>query len=253
MTALRASVYAEMVKATRSVTLRLTTIIAVAGICGISVGLLAAIRSGRTDLTVKLGSLGTVANWAAIVGGATQIAAAGGLLALGVGLSWLFGREFADRTIEGLFGLPVSRAQIATGKLVVFCGWAVVLAVAVPAVLLVCGLASSLGMPDGDAWGGLLRLAAVIILSALLVTPCAWVTTLGRNLLAGVAVAVGLIVIAQVGAMVAAVTSFPLTAPALWAMRVGPTPVVGLALTPVVGATFAALTVAAWHRMQRDR
>ena len=251
MRALRASIVVETVKAGRAATLWVTTLITVLGVTGICTSVLTAIQSGRTDLTIKLGPLGTTADWTTLLSVGSQITAAGGVLSLGIGLSWLVGREFAQSTIQSLFGLPVSPAQSVAGKFVVFFAWAVMLAVLIPTGLLIGGLACGLGWPDEYAWGGLVRTAALIPLSALLATPCAWVTTLGRNLLTGVATAIGLIMVAEGGAMVVPTNSFPFTAPAVWAL--GSAPALGLALTPVVGVVFILLTIFTWRRLQLDR
>ena len=91
-------------------------------------------------------------------------------------------------------------------------------------------------------------------MSALLAMPAAWVATLGRSLLAGVGAAVGLLVVAQVGALTGAGPWIPFAAPALWAMT-GEAEVSAaqLSLSVMTGLVFAALIVAAWSRLQLDR
>jgi ABC-2 type transport system permease protein len=244
---------AEAIKAIAARTLWAILAITVVGVGCISATMVVAIRSGRPDLTAKLGSLGKLPDWTALIGGGTMVTAAGGLLALGVGLSWLYGREFSDGTIGALFGLPVSLGQVALAKATVFLGWAALLAAVLPVTLLVSGLAVGLGAPDSGVLAGLLREGALVLLSALLVFPCAWAVSLGRNLLTGIATAVGLLVVAQVGSLAAPTAAFPLTAPALWAADPSSANAVGLATTPLVAVAFCTLTIWTWNRLQLDR
>src|SRR5699024_4307702 len=67
------------------------------------------------------------------------------LLAFGVALAWLFGREFADATVSGLFAIPISRPTIAIAKLCVYYCWVVLVAIALGAVTSMVGLFFQLG------------------------------------------------------------------------------------------------------------
>ena len=253
MNAVRTALAVEAVKARASVVLRATTALLVAGVCVLSAAMVAAVRSGRADIAAKLGPAAASGDWAALLAVATQVTAAAAVLATGVGLAWSVGREFADGTVGGLFGLPVGRGAVALAKLGVFAGWAVVLAVLLPAGLLVTGLATGLGTPGPGVVGALVRLAVLVVLSALVAVPAALAATLGRGLLPGVATAVGLLAVAQVGATVGTGTWFPLTAPALWAIDPAAVPVASLALVPLLPLAFGAATVVTWGRLQLDR
>ncbi|UXM91328.1 ABC transporter permease [Paenarthrobacter sp. JL.01a] len=57
------------------------------------------------------------------------------------------GREFTDGTISGLFALPVRRTTIALAKLMVYAGWAIVMAVVLTMTLLGLGLVLGFGWP----------------------------------------------------------------------------------------------------------
>lgn len=182
-----------------------------------------------------------------------QITAAGVLPALGIGLSWLIGREFAEGTVTGLFALPVPRWTIALAKLLVYAAWAAAVAVVLGGVLLALGLLLGFGIPDLDAWQALARQLALTTLSALFATPVAWAATLGRGLLPGIATAIGLLVIAQVMAFTGTGAWFPIVAPALWAISPGSVSAAQLALVAAIPLAFGALTLLAWHRLQLDR
>ena len=155
---------------------------------------------------------------AALLGAAAQVTAAGVLLALGVGLAW-----------------------------------SVALAALLPLALLGSGVALGLGAPDTEVAGALAREAALVLMSGLLAVPVALAATLGRGLLPGIATAVGLIVVAQVGAVLGAGETVPLTAPAPWSMDPSRVPMTGLATVPLVPLLFGGATVVAWRRLQLDR
>ncbi|NUP73475.1 MAG: ABC transporter permease subunit [Sinomonas sp.] len=249
---LRRALLVEARKAAASGTLRATTIILVAGIALLS-GTFALMRSGGSDaVSVKLALLLRGSGWTALINGAEQVTAAGALPAFGLGLSWIIGREFSDRTISGLFALPVPRRTIALAKLVVYAVWCALVSLLAVAALAIVGLLV-FGAPDGDALLALGREAVLAVLTARLAVPCAWAATLSRGVLAGIGAAAGIVVVAQVGILGGAGPWFPLASPALWALGLASVPIGALALVGTVPVLFGALTVWAWSRMQLDR
>ena len=126
---LRAAIAVEARKARSAHVMLWTTVLLVAGIGVLALGILAAVAAGEEQVIAKLGPLAGVGGWAGLVGIVVQVTAAGGLAAFGVALSWMFGREFADGTVAALFAMPVPRAAIALGKLIVYVIWAVGVAV----------------------------------------------------------------------------------------------------------------------------
>lgn len=247
------AVAVELRKAASSLVLVTTVVLLVAGV-GVLAGLMtAAARGGNEQIRAQLAGFADAAPWPQLIGGAAQITAAGGFLAFGVALSWLVGREFADRTVAGLFAVPIPRGQIVQAKLVVFASATFPVALLLTAAVLLVGLVSGLGAPDAAAWTGLARLFTLTVLTGFLVWPAAWVATLGRGLLPGIAATVVLIVIAQVCAVMGTGAWFPVAAPALWAVAPGEVSAGQLALVALVPAVSAALTVRAWSRLELDR
>jgi len=179
--------------------------------------------------------------------------AAAAVLAFGVGISWLYGREFADGTIPGLFGLPVGRGAIATAKLLVYLAWAVAVTLVVVLLLLAGGLAVGLGAPDSAAIEGLARLFVLGVLTALIAVPAGWAASLGRGLLPGIAVAVGILVVAQVSVIADLGAWVPFVAPAFWAMHADISSTAALVVVPVVPLVFGAATVIGWRRLELDK
>ncbi len=175
------------------------------------------------------------------------------MAALGIGLSWIVGREFAEGTVTGLFALPVRRWQIALAKLLVYLGWVFAVSVALSGTLLLLGLALGYGAPGPEAWRSLARHVPLTVLVGLTATPAAWAVTLGRGLLPGIATTIGLLVVAQVSAFIGAGAWFPLVIPALWAIGPESETIAQLALVPTVPLAFGALTLLAWHRLHLAR
>lgn len=230
-----------------------TTGLLVLGIAGLAAAMTAAARTGDAQVLAKLGPIAAQGGWTGLVSAVIQITAAAGLLGFGVVLSWMLGREFADGTVTGLFGLPVARSTIALAKLAVYLLWSVAVGVALSLVVVLVGLAFGLGWPDAAALGGLGRLLALAGLSALLAVPAAWAATVGRGLLPGIAATVGIITLAQVMVVAGLGGWFPLAAPALWAISPADVSAPQLALVAVVPAAFGLLTLRAWARLQLDR
>ena len=248
-----AAVAVEARKAAASRVMASITVILLVGVALLALGMLFGTRSGDEQLLAKLGPLARLGGWAGLVGVVSQITSAGGLLAFGVALSWLFGREFADGTIGGLFALPVRRSTIALGKLAVYVVWAAGVAVLLTAVVAILGLAFGYGATDASGLVELLRVPVLVVLTALIAVPAAWIATLGRGLLPGIAATVVLLVLAQVMAVVGIGVWVPIVAPALWAIDPGAVPIASLAIVPSVPVVFGALAALAWSRLQLDR
>ncbi|MFF2844690.1 ABC transporter permease [Paenarthrobacter sp. NPDC057981] len=223
------------------------------GVSALASGFTLAARSGNQTALAKIGPLASQEGWAGYLSSAHQITAAGSVLAFGIVLSWMYGREFTDGTISGLFALPVRRTTIALAKLIVYAGWSVVVAALLTAALLVLGLALGFGWPQAAELEGLSRLLPLTVLSALIATPAAWSATLGRGLLSGIGLTVGVMAGAQVAVLGGAGPWFPVSAPALWAIAPGTVPPAALALTLAIPLVFGGLTLWSWSRLQLDR
>ncbi|MFC7618802.1 ABC transporter permease [Microlunatus sp. GCM10028923] len=250
---MRAAIRVEAIKLTRSLVGVIGSAAIIGGVLVLVGGITAAIRSGRPDLTAKLGASAT-ADWPGLLAASAQITAAGAFGGFGIVLAWMFAREFTEGTITGLFALPVGRGSIASAKIIVFAGWALAVNVMIIAGLTGVGLLLGYGLPAGPDLSGLGRQFVLGILTAAITLPVAWIATLTRSLLAGVAVTVGLVVVGQVGVLAGAGGWLPIAAPALWALGQGPGVSPGqfcvLGLFVILSA---ALTVLSWVRLQLDR
>ncbi len=250
---LRAAVVAEAVKVTRGRAVAATSTLLVLGVVALSGSFALAARAGNTAILDRLGDVADGTPWEVFLGGATQITGAAGVLGAGVVLSWIFGREFADGTVTGLFGLPVSRGRIAFAKALVYFAWAATISVLLAGVLLAVGPLLGLGPIGGADVAAAGRIAVLAGCSALVASPAALFATLGRGYLPGIAATVVVVASAQIAVLAGAGMWFPVATAALWAMAPTVVPVGALALVATLPVVFLGATVVAWSRLQLDR
>ncbi|WP_199429551.1 ABC transporter permease [Qaidamihabitans albus] len=230
-----------------------STVLLVAGIAVLAGSLTWAASTGNEQVLAQMGPMADRTGWDRLMGVVAQVTAAAAVLGFGVTVSWMFGREFTDGTITGLFALPVSRPDIALAKLVIYLAWALVVATVLVLLLGLVGLAIDLGPVTGDVLAALARQHALTGLSAVIAIPAALAATLGRGLLPGIATTIGIVVTAQVVVVAGSGAWFPLAAPALWALEPARVTSTQLALVTVVPVIFVPAILATWRRLQLDR
>lgn len=249
---MKTAIRVEALKLTHSPVGVITTLAVALGTVALLAGITAGVAGGNPEVIAQAGPAATL-DWRGLLAGATQITAVVSILGFGIMLAWMFGREFVEGTVAGLFALPASRATIALAKLTVYLLWAVIVSAALALGVLVLGLAFSYGLPSPEGWAGLGRLFVLGVLSTGLAVPIAWIATLTRSLLAAIGGTIGLIVTAQVGALMGVGSWIPFAAPALWAMSDGAAvTAVQLGMTLTVPLVFVVLSCAAWSRLQLD-
>ncbi|WP_130353016.1 hypothetical protein [Agromyces ramosus] len=109
MNSLGIAIATETRKAAASLVFRMISLLLVIGTAALTVSMVLALRSGNEQIIARLAPFGRHEGWPLLTNVVTQIAAAGGLIAFAVALSWIVGREFADGTIAALFAQPISR------------------------------------------------------------------------------------------------------------------------------------------------
>lgn len=253
MSALAVAVRVELRKALAARPVVVTAALFLVGLVAISAGMTLAAASGNSLVLARLGPLAAAGGWELYLGTAIQVAGAAGMLAAGVLMSFLVGREFTEGTITGLFAIPVPRAAILVAKVVVHLGWSTAVALATVLVAAVVGLALGLG-GEAEAVAELLaRLGVLVVLSGVAALPVALVATLARSMLAGIATSVVLLAATQIAVVAGAGPWFPIAAAALWAMQ--PAAVPTLAFAPALALPLIAtvLTAVAWSRLRLNR
>jgi ABC-2 type transport system permease protein len=210
-------------------------------------------RARQTGLiSTKPQLLGT-ADWPTLLGMVAQIMSVGGLLVFAFVASWVFGREFSDRTARGLLALQTSRTAIVAAKFAVIAMWTGALLVLVLAIGFIMGMAIGLpGWTPAVGWRGAASIATAGGLTLAVTSPVALAASAGRGDLAGLGWAVLTLVLAQVLAAMGWGAWFPWSVPALAAGVAGaPSTQVGAYSYVAVGlASLAGIagTVGWWER-----
>ncbi|MGZ3583136.1 MAG: ABC transporter permease [Ktedonobacterales bacterium] len=222
-----AALWAEALKARRSIVLWLTALaIALAPLVGALFMLILkdpdlASRAGL--LTTKAQARAAAADWPTYFSLLEQSVAIGGFVVFGFVATWLFGREYSDRTVKDLLALPTTRQEIVTAKYIVLIVWSTTLTVLVYALGLAAG--ALVGLPGwslGLALAAAGQLAVTAGLTVALVTPFAWVASAGKGYLLPVGAMFLAIFLAQVIAAIGLGPYFPWSVPALTSGVAGP-------------------------------
>ena len=249
---MRAALEVEWLKLRRSrVMVSTTVIVLLAPSLLASAFAASAGRSGTDPMTLKAQAMLPGPGWEGFVSALGQVFATGGLLGMGIGVAWCFGREYADRTIVSFYASATPRGAVATAKLVLLALWTLsISAVLGPSALLI-GMATGLGPPDAETLTALGRVVAMAALTGLLALTVAMFASAGRGYLAAFGGLIGLIVAAQVAVLAGVGSWFPFSSPALWAAS-SPTmasvSTAQLTLVPTLSLAVAAVTVLWWQR-----
>ncbi len=208
----------------------------------------------------RLGLLGakaelaaTSADWSSLLGMLGQAVAIGGAVLFAFLTSWVYGREFADRTVRGLLAVPVSRDAIVLAKALVVAGWAAGIGVWVVVLGFVVGAAVGLpGWSDQLATSGAINMAVALLLTIALQPVTGLLASVGRGYIPGLAWAVLTVAASQVLAVLGWGAAFPWAVPALLVGTGGPgTADIGAAsfvLVLVTGLAGLVLAVRWWQR-----
>ena len=136
--------------------------------------------------------------------------------------TWVFGREFSDRTVKELLALPTSREMIVASKFIVIAVWTFVL------TLLAFGIGLAVGkLVVIPGWSlELLRSSTVDILGAgvltiLLLPFVAFAASIGRGFMPAFGWTIFTVAISQIAVVMGWGGWFPWSVPALFSGAVG--------------------------------
>lgn len=167
-------------------------------------------------ISTKAQILGTDADWPSFLNLLTQAVSVGGIVVFGFVVSWIFGREYSDRTITDLLALPISRNIIVISKFIVFFLWCIILSISVFLVGLFVG--KFINLP-GSSLEVLFSNGIVFILCSLLTvlisTPVAFFASFGRGYLSPLGFMIFTLVLSQIIAATGFGEFFPWSIPAL--------------------------------------
>ena len=174
-------------------------------------------------ISAKAQLVAGVADWPTFFSILAQAVAVGGGILFAIITSWIFGREFSDRTAKELLALPTSRESIVAAKFVVMTVWTLLLTI----WILIFGLLiGNLVVIPG--WSEeLLRRASLDVLgTALLVIATlpfvALLASIGRGYLPPLGWTILTVAFAQVAAITGWGDWFPWSVPALFSGAAGP-------------------------------
>ncbi|MCP4197650.1 MAG: ABC transporter permease subunit [Proteobacteria bacterium] len=198
-------------------------------------------RAGLISTKAQL--MAGVADWPTFLNLLAQATAVGGLILFSLIGSWVFGREYSDRTIKDLLALPISRSAIVAAKFVLIAAWSTVLVLIIYGVGLAVGAAVDLPqVPAQVIQQGSVTIAITAALTIASITPIIFFASAGHGYLPPMGVAILAIVFAQVVAIAGWGEYFPWSIPALYSQGVplGAVSYVIMALTGIAGvaATF---------------
>ncbi|WMM26212.1 ABC transporter permease [Tissierella sp. MB52-C2] len=166
-------------------------------------------------ISAKAHIMGT-ADWPSYFGLLAQAIAIGGLVVFGFVTSWVFGREYSDRTIKDLLALPISRNIIVFSKFIVTVLWCLILSIFVLVLGFIVGKVVDIpGWSSDIIIQGTLIFIVCSILTILLSTPVAFLASVGRGYLSPLGFMVFTIVLAQIIAVAGYGQFFPWSIPAL--------------------------------------
>jgi ABC-type transport system involved in multi-copper enzyme maturation permease subunit len=252
MTRISAAVWAESLKIRKSRILWLSIAAALfmAGMMGFLMFI-----SKNPELAAKMGMLGTKSSivknvdWPSYLGLLVEMISALGLLGFGFVASWVFGREYSDRTVKDLLALPIPRSYIVVSKFIVIAIWSILLAFILLAFSLVVGGTIGLtGWTNELGLQGVYAFAITTLLTLLLCTPVAFFASYGRGYLPPIGFVIFTLIVGQFSMALSLAQYFPWVIPGLYGVAAatgGPQPgavsYIILALTSLVGllATFA--------------
>jgi ABC-2 type transport system permease protein len=186
MSGLSSAISTELLKARRS---RVPWGVAVGfTLAPLVVGLFMVILK-NPDAARSLGLLGAkaqltagTADWPTYLSLLGQAVTIGGAILFAFLTAWIFGREFADRTVRGLLAIPTRRRTVVVGKVTAMATWAV--AITVWVIVLGLTIGALVGLPGwsaNDAANAVAGMALGALLTIALQTATAFVASAGRG------------------------------------------------------------------------
>jgi ABC-2 type transport system permease protein len=173
----------------------------------------------------KLGLIGTKsamlrfgnADWPTYLGLLNQVITGVGLLGFGFVASWVFGREYSDRTAKDLVALPISRLSIILSKFIAVAIWCILLSFILFTFGIVAGVMIQLsGWSSGIVFHNAYIFAITSLLSLLLCTPVAFFASYGRGYLPPIGFVILTLILAQFVGLVNIAPYFPWAIPILF-------------------------------------
>ncbi len=157
------------------------------------------LAAGNEALRGKADLSGFTADWPSFFGLISQAVGVGGVVVFGFVASWVFGREYSDRTIKEILCYPVGRTTIVWAKAIACACWCLMITVVVSVVALITGALLKLpGWDNGLLIASIGRVIATAGLVIALTPPVFFVASAGKGYLASLGFVVLTVVFAQI-------------------------------------------------------
>ncbi len=174
-------------------------------------------------ISAKAQIMAGTADWPTYLGFLAQATALGGFILFSFVSSWVFGREYADRTVTGLLALPTPRSDVVLAKFVLIVLWSATLTAIVYLIGLGVGAAIVLPLASAEVFcQGTITLAVTTGLTIALAPPIAFFASAGRGYLPPMGAAILALILSQLVAFTGWGEFFPWSVPALRAGMAGP-------------------------------
>jgi ABC-2 type transport system permease protein len=163
------------------------------------------------------------ADWAAFFNLLTQGDAIGGAILFSIVTTWIFGREFSDRTVKELLALPTSREATVTAKFVVIAVWSLVLTAFMFIIGLIVGALVTVPGWSNDLLGSsLLDITGSTLLNMMLLPYVALLASMGRGYIPPFGWTILTVALAQIAIITGWGDWFPWAVPGLFSGAAGP-------------------------------
>ena len=173
-------------------------------------------------LNQKAKLLSGEADWPSYFSLISQGVALGGLIIFGFLTSWIFGREYADRTLKDLLALPTPRSSLVLGKYLILFLACLTLATGIFLEALLVGYAVSLpGWTNAWFINATQVYFSTALLTILMCFPVAFFAHWGKGYLAALGFVIFSMIMAQVVAAAGLGMWFPWSIPALYSGMAG--------------------------------
>jgi ABC-2 type transport system permease protein len=222
---IKATLITERIKLRRSRIFMITIIIFI--IIPLMMGLMMFVAK-NPEMSAKLGMVGTKAtlfgrnDWSGFLGLLIQSIATIGYIGFGFVTSWIFGREFSDRTLKDILALPVSRSSIVISKFIIIFFWCALLTLILYSVGLFIGM-----IIDISGWSTQVfsqfteKFFITSFLTFLLCTPVAFFASYGKGIIAPLGFLILTLVMAQFIGLVGLGPYFPWAIPGVYTAPAG--------------------------------
>jgi ABC-2 type transport system permease protein len=163
------------------------------------------------------------ADWPAFFNLLTQGTAIGGAILFSIVTTWVFGREFSDRTAKELLALPTSRETTVSAKFIVIAVWTLILTVAMFIVGLIVGSLVEIPGWSGELLGNsIVNILGSTLLNMILMPYVALLASTGRGYMPPFGWTILMVALAQIAIVTGWGDWFPWAVPALFGGAAGP-------------------------------